>query len=410
MTVMHKNGQNGVNNGTSPQDKLIIHTDALSKSDLVDLVAQEVMDRIGLRERVDRLAKLAVPQIREQLSIAEPVIVQVKNTRVGTPRKIIIKHHRSPGDVLMLTAAVRDLSLCHPGKFLIDIRTPYPALWENNPHITSLNETSADVTTLECDYVDHRAINDSNYRPYHFIHAFRMILEEKLGVAIQPHYFKGDIHLRFEEKSWRSQVDEITGEHGTRFWLIDAGGKTDFTTKWWDPARYQAVVDHFKDRILFVQVGAAQSDHVHPELDGVINLVGKTDMRQMVRLMYHADGVICPVTMFMHLAAAVETKDGRSRNRPCVVVAGGREPSQWEAYPHHQFLHTLGMLPCCDEGGCWKSRVEKLNDGHFCDESICPRTVTVSTGRLLPECMEMITPQQVINAVEMYQRFESDRK
>jgi len=33
----------------------------------------------------------------------------------------------------------------------------------------------------------------------------------------------------------------------------------------------------------------------------------------------------------MHLAAAVETKPGMPQNRPCVVVAGGREPERWLA-------------------------------------------------------------------------------
>ena len=100
----------------------------------------------------------------------------------------------------------------------------------------------------------------------------------------------------------------------------------------------------------FVQVGEA--GHHHPALRGVLDLRGKTDLRQLVRLVHHAQGVLCPVTLHMHLAAAVPVKAGMPRNRPCVVVAGGREPSQWEAYPHHQYIHTNGALPCCDNGGC----------------------------------------------------------
>ena len=48
----------------------------------------------------------------------------------------------------MLTAAVRDLHKCHPGQFLTDVRTPCPALWENNPHLTKLDEQEAEV--IEC--------------------------------------------------------------------------------------------------------------------------------------------------------------------------------------------------------------------------------------------------------------------
>ena len=68
-----------------------------------------------------------------------------------------------------------------------------------------------------------------------------------------------------------------------------AGGKYDFTAKWWDPASFQAVVDHFRDRITFVQCGEA--GHWHPRLTGVMDLVGKTTLREFIRLVYHAEGV-----------------------------------------------------------------------------------------------------------------------
>jgi len=316
-------------------------------------------------------------------------------------RQLILKNYQSPGDILMLTAAVRDLHLSHPGRFVTDVRTPCPALWENNPYITPLQEDDPEVEVIYCEYP---LIQKCNQLPYHFIHAFRIFLEEELGVSIQPQAFKGDIHLSAQERGWMSQVEELEGM-GTRFWIINAGGKYDFTAKWWAPERYQEVVDHFAGEILFVQCGEA--GHHHPPLKGVLNLVGKTDLRQMVRLMYHADGVICPVTMTMHLAAAVETRPGRSLNRPCVVLAGGREPTHWEAYPHHQYLHTLGMLPCCDNGGCWKSRVVRLNDGDEKDESLCLKPQTLPSGTVLPQCLEMITAQDVIRAVEGYRKYEA---
>jgi len=319
-------------------------------------------------------------------------------------RKLILKHFLAPGDVLMLTAAIRDIHLTFPGEYLTDVRTPYPDLWEHNPYITPLDDDAADVEVIDCVYP---LIHESNQLPYHFIHAFRLFLSDRLGVRIKPHAFKGDIHLADQEKQWDSQVDEITGLKGTRFWLIIAGGKTDFTAKWWDPARSQQVVDHFRDRVLFVQCGGGYDDHVHPRLDGVIDLVGETDLRQMVRLMYHAEGVVCPVTMFMHLAAAVETKFGRSKNRPCVVVAGGREPAQWEAYPHHQYLHTNGALPCCDDGGCWQSRTIAIGDGKEQDNSLCYYPVRTSSGFIQPKCLDIITADDVIMAIERYLKYET---
>jgi ADP-heptose:LPS heptosyltransferase len=321
-------------------------------------------------------------------------------------RKIILRNFQSPGDLLMLTAAVRDLHLTYPGQFQTDVRTSCPALWENNPYITSLDESDKEVTKIDCFYP---LIHQSNASPYHFVHGFRMFLNDALKLEIQPHKFGGDVHLRAEEKHWLSQVDEITGTANTRFWIIVSGGKTDYTTKWWDPQRSQQVVDHFRGRLLFVQCGESGGNHVHPPLQNVISLVGRTDLRQAVRLIYHADGIVCPVTFFMHAAAAIETKPGGPRNRACVVVAGGREPSQWEAYPHHQFLHTNGCLRCCDEGGCWKSRIVPLNDGDVKDRDLCENPVLLASGTTIPRCMDMITASDVIRSIERYLHFEGDR-
>jgi len=280
------------------------------RKQFVGSVAQEVVDRIALGNKVSLLADMAIARMANKKVWAEPDRSGLAkeatrgqlNTYQGQPRKLILKSTLSPGDIVMLTAAVRDLHLTYPGMFLTDVRTSCPHLWESNPYITPLSAHDPDALAVNCQYP---LVNRSNQLPYHFIHAYRMFLNNELGLSIQPHAFKGDIHLRPEEKEWVSQVQEITGQQ-MRFWIIVSGGKRDFTNKLWDPARFQKVVDHFRGEITFVQVGEEQ--HNHPPLDGVINLLGKTDLRQMVRLMYHADGVVCGTSFPMHLAAAVETK------------------------------------------------------------------------------------------------------
>ena len=162
--------------------------------------------------------------------------------------------------------------------------------------------------------------------------------------------------------------------------------------------RWQEVVDRLRDRVTWVQVG--EKDHYHPPLRGVVDLRRKTTLRDLVRLVYHADGVLCPVTMLMHLAAAVPLPPGRKRLRGCVVVAGGREPAHWEQYPGHQFLHTIGQLDCCADGGCWRARTAPLGDGSPLDapESLC---VSVTPAGL-PSCMDRITADRVVEAVAGY--------
>ena len=270
---------------------------------------------------------------------------------------------------------------------------PYPELWENNPYITPLKETSKNVQRIQCCYP---LIHKSNEAPYHALHGFIHFLNSHLSLNIGLSTFKGDIYLSEGEKRWVSQVAEFTRKE-IPFWIIVAGGKPDVTIKWWDGKRYQRVVDGYRDRIQFVQVGAL--GHHHPKLKGVIDLRGGTSIRELCKLVYHSQGVVCPVTSLMHLAAAVETKLGMPKNRACVVIAGGREPSQWEAYPHHQFIHTNGALLCCDNGGCWKSRVVPLGDG---DERDAPQHLCVDVVGKLPRCMSIISTAEVVRRIDTY--------
>jgi FkbM family methyltransferase len=312
------------------------------------------------------------------------------------PRRLILRLFQSPGDILMMTAAVRDLQLANPGQFETDVRTATDALWLHNPHITRLTEGDPNVQQIEMHYP---LIHESNQRPFHFIHGFPQYLEQQLGVKVPVTRFCGDIHLSADERNAPPPGADLGVPE--RFWIVIAGGKYDFTAKWWNPASFQTVVDHFRGKIQFVQCGEA--GHWHPPLEGVVNLVGKTDTRQFVRLMYHADGVLCPVTFAMHLAAAVETKPGRPRHRPCAVIAGGREPPHWEAYPQHQFLSTVGALSCCADGGCWKSRCQPVGDGDAKDrQDVCVEPVQVRSDLRIPRCMHLITPEQVIQRIEIY--------
>lgn len=313
-------------------------------------------------------------------------------------KKVIFKNHQSPGDVLMLTAAVRDLHLSHPGKFMTDVDTYFPQLWEHNPYITKIGaHENAEIVPM-----NYPIINESNEGAYHFIHGFRMDMEEKLGIRIKATKFWGDIHLSTQERSWMSMIHQHFTGWDTPFWLICTGGKMDYTSKWWIPEYAQEVVDHFESRIQFVQFGAEGVNHVHPPLRGVINLVGKTDIRMFIRLMYHASGVICPITFAMHLAAAVPAKPGHPRRKACIVTAGGREPSNFTAYTNHVFLHANGQMKCCDNGGCWVSRTSIVGDGDEKDSRICTDQVDFK-GRKVQRCMhDLVTSQDVIRAIEKY--------
>lgn len=353
--------------------------------------------------------------------IESPSIVGINDTR---PKYIFI-NRQGPGDVVMITAAIRDLHINHPGKFITDVITSSQHLWEGNPYVEwgkytldptktkPLNEKDSDVNVVTLGYP---LIHQSNQGPYHFSEAFTEEIEDVLKIRIKRRLGFGDIHIRPEEEVW-GRTERTTWfspydiDPDIEYWVIDAGHKQDFTAKFWGSNKFQAVVEHFKGKIQFVQIG--HIDHIHPVLDGVINLIGKTDDRQLVRLIWASSGVLTPVSLPMVLAAAIPFKPRNNMlERPCVVVAGGREPSGWQAHTNHQFIHTCGSLPCCSRGGCWKSRIKPIGDGDEKDvKNMCENVTVDDFGEEVPYCMHMITPEDVIRRIDMYRQFhEEDRK
>jgi hypothetical protein len=293
----------------------------------------------------------------------------------------------------MLTAAVRDLHRAFPGLLVTDVRTPFTDLWANNPYITPLNSYDPEVEVLPCGYP---LVNAANSAGRHVLHGFLDFFSRYFGKQIPLTEFKGDIHLSRAERRSSGLVCGLAG-CDMPFWIMVAGGRLDNTIKWWDAARYQEVVDYFRGRIQFVQVGGAA--HYHPKLSGVIDLRGRTSVRDLVTLVHHSQGIVCGVTGLMHLAAAVPRPRGSLAGRPCIVIAGGRESPVWEAYPGHQFIHTVGALPCCAAGGCWKARTKPLGDESVHDQ---PDRLCVDVRGSLPRCMDMITSNDVIRRIETY--------
>ena len=315
------------------------------------------------------------------------------------PRKLILQNYQSPGDLVMLLYAITSLHTTYPGRYITDVRSPVPALFEHNPLITPIKSNDPAVTIIKMDYPQ---IHQSNTHPVKFITAFTDFLADKLSVKITPVAYPGVIPVSATEHAWFSAVYEKL-RRNVPYWVINAGHKSDFTAKAWDFSRYQELVNRFPD-IWFVQIGSPE--HIHPELTGpnLINLRGQTDTRQLIRLVYNSFGVISGVSFPMHLAYAVPVHPRFNRkSRANITVAGGREPATWEMGPNHQYMHTCGMLNCCDLGGCWKSRVVPTHDGdEDKDKSLCLYPVQLPSGQWIGKCMDMITVDDVARHIERY--------
>src|SRR5262249_33501562 len=146
--------------------------------------------------------------------------------------------------------------------------------------------------------MEYNLIHKSDSRPVHFVQGFVDHLGAALGVRLECSVNRPYLYLSDDEKSWMNQVEETTGYAGP-FWIVNSGYKDDFPIKAWHG--YQQVVDALKDKMRFVQVGEASPNHHHEPLHGAINLVGKTDTRQLIRLCYHAVGGIGGESFLHHI-------------------------------------------------------------------------------------------------------------
>ena len=290
-------------------------------------------------------------------------VIEAKPSK-DTPRRLVLKTAQAPGDALVMTAAIWSLHRANPGKFLTSIESLYPEVFEGNPDVSN-----GPGEELQMHYP---AIHQSNYRGIHFMQGYCEFLADVLGVKVP--LLTNRPRLYFKAPPPREEA----------FWLICSGGKLDFTNKLW--GSYQEVVDSLQGKIAFIQVGNLGMQHHHPKLRGVADFLGKTSLRELFELVRRCSGALCGVSLMMHVAAALE--------KPAIVIAGGREPVQWNAYPKQQYLHTVGMLPCCADGGCWRSRVLPLGDNAELDRDTCERPV-----KGVPECMTQILPGEVAKRV-----------
>lgn len=318
----------------------------------------------------------AIEMVKDFLALEKISIPEIKENSVPEKNPIIFKNRQAIGDILMFTCAIRDFAQKFPD-WPINVHSTVMHIWDNNPYLTrDLTPENAEIIEVGPSFLT----NASNRDDRHFANAFRLSIEEKLGISIPQGAIKPDIWMTEEEISALPIV-------APPYWIIVAGEKGDWTAKTYPFKRWEEFVQKHPE-ITFVQIGAKEHRHPHLSFPNVINLIGKTQdrdtgFRDLLKLFYHAEGSIGLVSFQMHLAAAF--------NLPCVVVAGAREPARFTRYPGHQYLCTDGCLPCAEKSACWHCDLEKR----------C-KFVVEQDGQKFPKCVDIITVSDIDRAFMQY--------
>lgn len=144
--------------------------------------------------------------------------VEIRRTPI---RSIFIEQWQSPGDIIMLTAAVRDLKLAYPA-LRINVATTAQEIWNNSPRLDpSLSRDEADAAI----YAEYPDINRCNDGCFHFGHAFAHYLADSLGLNIPVRNVRGEVWINADEAERFGAWLRDAGLPESGFWLVDAGSR-----------------------------------------------------------------------------------------------------------------------------------------------------------------------------------------
>lgn len=295
---------------------------------------------------------------------------------VGAQLNVGIWNHQTLlGDRLAMTSFVRDLKETYP-HWNIYVDVAKDDVWRHNPHIAGVvtpGTPAPEKLDIAWRIGPFAATQGSKTNGIHFMRAFAYGWTRKTGLPVRQGPLQADIHLTPQELAYRP----IAGD----YWVVNPD-TNNMGAKRWDPDRWRQLFRSLP-QLHFVQVGLGSHAAIdYGDEPNVTSLLDQTTERQLFALVAHSTGCISLISSLMHIAAAFD--------KPCVVLAGGREPQSFEQYPGHQFIHRIGAMPCASRLACWKNSI-----GACKDQRDTPHGPVAA-------CMLKITPQEVARAIEVY--------
>jgi ADP-heptose:LPS heptosyltransferase len=295
------------------------------------------------------------------------------------PEQVVFHNRQAFGDILTMTSAVRDFKAAFPNT-KVGVTTTAMHIWDHNPNIDHSFRDNKHEVKIGPGFLT----NKSNRWNLHMCNAFRLDIENKLGLTFPQGAITPDIWMTREEYNRDPLIDGP-------YWIFIYGGEPGWPSKQYH--RWQEVIDILvKDGIRVVQLGV--NKHPYPKLKGVIDYVGKTEdrnhgIRDVFNIFLHSQGSLGLVSMHMHLSAAF--------GNPCVVLAGAREPSWFTNYFGHQYVQVNGSMFCAQTTACWACKLEG------CKNLVEPKNIMEGHNtKKVPNCVAIIEPEEIAEGVRKY--------
>jgi len=270
------------------------------------------------------------------------------------------------GDNIYTSAVLENI--VNDGRFAVNVNPQkHPELWEKCPFL------DRSITRENADYVCRQ-----RYRGMWRI-GCKHIIEGTLRTLCDDIGFDIPVTVR-KPKIWLDLPTErmVDGD----YWIINTGWQDSCPIKKWNRSYWEKLIAMAPPGKKIVQVGQSRN-HATP-LPGAINMIDKTTVPELVRLVRDAECVISPPSGVIHIAAVFD--------RPFVSIAGGREPESYGTYPCGITLANTGGLSCCRRFACRKNFLTK-------GVRACQFPELEENGEFTARCMNMITPEMVLCSV-----------
>ncbi len=337
-----------------------------------------------VKDAVDSLGVGMHLENRQAILFKDPTLPVPNVVRKSGKIELLIEQRLSPGDMLGgVVPLVESIHKQFPGEYLTDVAgTAADVFFAYSPHRTRLRSPDRR-------FYAHYNVNGSDQRSFSFAQAhcdhFSEVMKLKKPLINQTR--KPSIYLTEQER-------EPIAELPAHYLVMTAGYKTDCDVKgkgshllWADVVEYCRSVG-----VEVLQVGERNSAHVHDPIPGAVDLVGRTSLRQLVRLVSQAVATLSSISLLTHVSAAFDVPN---------LCVSSRESHDFAMYRTTIPFHCIGLLSCASgeaAGGCWRNTLEPVLVNGKPRGDHCALPVIQEDGSMVPTCTNVVRQSGAVQA------------
>lgn len=244
------------------------------------------------------------------------------NIRILLLKKISLLYYKAGiGDTLMVSAVVREIKKKYGEKIIVTVNCDKNELLKNNPYIDNLSNRY-DGIDLNYHYGRSRSTD-------HFDTNLIDIMCHKVNIKNPEH----TVNIFLEENEIEKAKEILKNIKKPLVTIQTTSGPFDAGRKLWPPNYWQELIKRLTDKGYSILQLGSKDDIL---INGVINMLGKTSIRESAAIISLADLHIGIVSSLMHISEAVSTA--------AIILFGGFE--RYKAHDYKNIIPFESFIEC----------------------------------------------------------------